>query len=109
MSKKNTLGLCKGVWKTMRMKGILISKWHWTRSDADKVSRREVLDMTRYINEAMFRGEVGAKLAINIANGVRLQRVNEDKDNHSTSEGASSPFAIFHFIFLLLFLLHRSK
>ena len=78
-------------------------------SDADKVSRREVLDMTRYINEAMFRGEVGAKLAINIANGVRLQRVNEDKDNHSTSEGASSPFAIFHFIFLLLFLLHRSN
>ena len=80
-----------------------------TLSDADKASDKEVLDMTREIVNAMFRGEVGAKLAINIANGVRLQRVNEDKDNHSTSEGASSPFAIFHFIFLLLFLLHRSN
>ena len=50
-------------------------------SDADKVSRREVLDMTRYINEAMFRGEVGAKLAINIANGVRLEHISEYKDS----------------------------
>ena len=41
MSKKNTLGLCKGVWKTTRMKGILISKWHWTRSPTQTRSPAE--------------------------------------------------------------------
>ena len=41
-------------------------------SDADKASDKAVLDTTREIVKATFRGEVGAKLAINIANGVRL-------------------------------------
>ena len=52
-----------------------------TLSDADKASDKEVLDMTREIVNAMFRGEVGAKLAINIANGVRLQHISEYNDS----------------------------
>ena len=39
-------------------------------SDADKASNKEVLDKTREIIKDTFRGDVGAKLATNIANGV---------------------------------------
>ena len=63
------------------MNGILIKKALDTLSDADKASDKEVLDMTREIVNAMFRGEVGAKLAINIANGVRLQHISEYNDS----------------------------
>ena len=37
-------------------------------SDADKASNKEVLDKTREIIKDTFRGDVGAKLATNIAN-----------------------------------------
>ena len=50
-------------------------------SDADKASDKAVLDTTREIVKATFRGEVGAKLAINIANGVRLEHISEYKDS----------------------------
>ena len=50
-------------------------------SDADKGSDEEVPDMTREIVKATFRGEVGAKLAVSIANGVRIQHINEYKNS----------------------------
>jgi hypothetical protein len=49
-------------------------------SDADNASDKEVLDMTREIVKATFRGEVGTKLAIHIANGVRLQNTRTASD-----------------------------
>ncbi|MFM7988249.1 MAG: hypothetical protein ACKPKO_53945, partial [Candidatus Fonsibacter sp.] len=44
-------------------------------SDADNASDKEVLNNTRDIIKGtfFFRGEVSAKLAIDIANGVRLR------------------------------------
>ena len=41
-------------------------------SASARASDKEVLDQTREIIRDTFWGEVGAKLAINIANGVRL-------------------------------------
>ncbi|MFM7982287.1 MAG: hypothetical protein ACKPKO_23505, partial [Candidatus Fonsibacter sp.] len=49
-------------------------------SDADNASDKEVLDKTREIVKDTFRGEVGAKLAFSVANGVRLQCINEYND-----------------------------
>ena len=43
--------------------------------DADKVLNKKVLDKTREIIRDTFRGEVGAKLAASIANGVQLQHI----------------------------------
>ena len=45
-------------------------------SGADKASVKEILDKTRDIIKDTFRGEVGAKFAASIADGVRLQRIN---------------------------------
>ena len=53
--------------------------------DADKASDKDILDKTREIIKNTFRGEVGAKLAANIANGVQLQRINEYKDSIQTT------------------------
>ena len=50
-------------------------------SDADKASNKAVLDKTREIINDTFRGEVGAKLAGLIANGVQLQHINEYMDS----------------------------
>ncbi len=50
-------------------------------SASARASDKEVLDQTREIIRDTFRGEVSAKLAINIANGVRLERINEYKDS----------------------------
>ena len=74
-------------------------------SDADKASNNQVLDMTREIVKATFPGEVGAKLAINIANGVRLQHINEYND--SIQQKRANPTSIF--LFLFLFLLRKAK
>ena len=70
-------------------------------SDANKTSDKEVLDMTREIVKATFRGEVGAKLAIGVANGVRLQRISEYKD--SIRQARATPFTIFLFLLLRRF------
>ena len=51
-------------------------------SDADKASNTTVLDKTREIIKVMFRGDVGAKLAANITNGVQLKHIEEYKDSH---------------------------
>ena len=50
-------------------------------SDADKSSNKAVLEKTRDFIIDTFRGEVGAKLASNIANGVQLQRIKEFMDS----------------------------
>ena len=50
-------------------------------SDADKASNKAVRDQTREIIKDTFRGEVGAKLAGMIANGVQLQHINEYMDS----------------------------
>ena len=50
-------------------------------SASARASDKEVLDQTREIIRDTFRGEVGAKLAISIANGVRLEHINEYKDS----------------------------
>ncbi|MFM6354816.1 MAG: hypothetical protein ACKPH7_35465, partial [Planktothrix sp.] len=62
---------------------------------------------TREIIKDTFRDEVGAKLAINIANGVRLEHINETKGYNSTSKG-KSPFAIL-LLFLCLLILRGSR
>ena len=49
-------------------------------SGTTKASDKEILDKTREIIRDTFREEVGAKFATNIANGIRLQRINEYKD-----------------------------
>ena len=49
--------------------------------DADKVSYKKVLEKTREIIKDTFRGEVGAKLAGMIANGVQLQHIDEYMDS----------------------------
>ena len=46
-----------------------------TVSDADKASNKALLEKTREIIKDTFRGEVGAKLATMIANGVQLQHI----------------------------------
>jgi hypothetical protein len=50
-------------------------------SDADKASNKAVLEKTREFFVDAFRGEVGAKLASNIANGVQLQHIKEYMDS----------------------------
>ena len=50
-------------------------------SDADKASNKAVLEKTREFIIDTFRGEVGAKLATNIANGVQLQHIKEYMDS----------------------------
>ena len=54
-------------------------------SDADKVSNKAVLEKTREIIKDTFRGEVGAKLAASIANGVQLQDIKEYNDSIRTT------------------------
>ena len=49
-------------------------------SGTERASDTEILDMTREIIKDTFRGDVGAKLAVIIANGVTLQHINEYKD-----------------------------
>ena len=49
--------------------------------DADKVLYKKVLGKTREIIKDTFRGEVGAKLAGMIANGVQLQHIDEYMDS----------------------------
>ena len=49
--------------------------------DADKVLYKKVLEKTREIIKDTFRGEVGAKLAGMIANGVQLQHIDEYMDS----------------------------
>ena len=49
-------------------------------SGTTKASDKEILDKTREIIRDTFRGEVGAKLAASITNGIRLQRINEYND-----------------------------
>ena len=49
-------------------------------SGADKASVKEVLDKTREIIRDTFRGEVGAKFATIIANGIRLEHISAYKD-----------------------------
>ena len=73
-------------------------------SDADKASDKEVLDMTREIIKSTFRGEVGTKLAINIANGVGLNHIKCIQGQHPTSKGKSPCF-----LFFLRFLLRGAK
>ena len=50
-------------------------------SDADTASNKAVLEKTREFIIDTFRGEVGAKLASSIANGVQLQHIKEYMDN----------------------------
>ena len=50
-------------------------------SEANKASNKAVLEKTREIINDTFRGEVGAKLATNIANGVQLQHIKEYMDS----------------------------
>ena len=59
-------------------------------SDADQASNTTVLDKTREILKDTFRGEVGAKLATIIANGIQLQHIKQYKDNTSSSSCSSS-------------------
>ena len=59
-------------------------------SDANNASDQEAVDMTREIVKTTFRGEVGAKLAIGIANGVRLQHIGEYND--SIQQARANPF-----------------
>ena len=49
-------------------------------SGAHRASDKEILDKTREIIKDTFRGEVGAKFASLIANGVMLHHINECKD-----------------------------
>ena len=53
-------------------------------SGANKASDKSILDKTREIIRDTFRGDVGAKLATIIANGVQLQH-NEYNDSIQTT------------------------
>ena len=50
-------------------------------SASARASDKEVLDQTREIIKDTFRGEVNLKNAITIANGVRLEHINEYRDS----------------------------
>ncbi|MFM7988659.1 MAG: hypothetical protein ACKPKO_56040 [Candidatus Fonsibacter sp.] len=76
-------------------------------SDADKASDKEVLDVTREIPKNKFRGDWGVKLAISVANGVRLQHTNVYND--SIRQTRANPPSIFLFLFLFLFLLRGAN
>ena len=69
-------------------------------SGTERASDKEILDRTREIIKGTFRGEVGAKFAAVIANGVMLHHINEYKDtvqqaraNPSSSYSSSSSSA----------------
>ncbi len=66
-------------------------------SGTERASDKEILGRTREIIKDTFRGEVGAKFAAIIANGVVLHHINEYKDtvqqaraNPSSSSSSSS-------------------
>ena len=50
-------------------------------SASARASDKEVLDQTREIIRDTFRGEVNLKNAINIANGVRLEHIDEYRES----------------------------
>ncbi|MFM7981268.1 MAG: hypothetical protein ACKPKO_18325, partial [Candidatus Fonsibacter sp.] len=58
-------------------------------TDAGNASDKEVLDKTREIVRHTFWGEVGAKLAIDIVSGVRLEHINEYNDR--TRQARANP------------------
>ena len=67
------------------------SKLAWDAlSGADKASNKAVLEKTRDIIKDTFRGEVGAKLATIIANGIQLQHSKEYQES-SKKEGRPPP------------------
>ena len=76
-------------------------------SDADKASNKAELEKTRDIIQDTFRGEVGAKLATMIANGVQLQHINEYKERSQKSKGDPPPFT--SLLLLIVVLVLRGK
>ena len=74
-------------------------------SDADKASNKAVRDQTREIINDTFRGEVGAKLAGMIANGVQLQHIAEYQERIQKSKSDPS----FTSLLLIIILIIRDK
>jgi hypothetical protein len=73
----------------------LYQKWRWTPSPAHtKASDKQILDKTRDIIKDTFRDEVGAKFASIIANGIRLEHINEYKD--TVQQARANPLRNIH-------------
>ena len=72
-------------------------------SDADKASNKAVLEKTREIIKDTFRGEVGAKLATMIANGVQPQHIAEYQERIQKAR-ATPPFTSLLLLIVLLVL-----
>ena len=61
-----------------------------TVSDADKATNATLLDKTREVIKGTFHGEIGAKFATDIANGIQLQRIKQYEGNASSASSSST-------------------